>query len=188
MSGAPSPEDPEDLGTCYNKNAKMLYRYALFLTRNERILAEDLVEETFVVAAEKWETLSCWTDDSRRRWLRAVLTKLQIDHFRRNEMQQRRQWQINEKYRFISADTHNEAVNSMALEKCWAVIEHLSPRQHLIAIMRWREGMKVSEIAAELRIKNSTVYAHIDKIREQIRAQIGPYHPFVGDDAEGDMR
>lgn len=77
------------------------------------------------------------------------------------------------------------ALDVIALRRFQEVVESLPARQHVIARMRWQEGMKVNEIAAELGIAEGTVGAQLYTVRRKLVAELGPYYPFGRDDAEG---
>ena len=48
--------------------------------------------------------------------------------------------------------------------------------------MRWLLAMTTSEIAAALDIAEGTVAAHLSAVRAKLRAGLGPYDPFGGED------
>ena len=58
-------------------------------------------------------------------------------------------------------------------------------RQHAVALLRWQQDMKESEIAAALGMAEKTVSAHVHRARRKLIAQLGPDYPFAGDDPEG---
>jgi RNA polymerase sigma factor (sigma-70 family) len=79
-------------------------------------------------------------------------------------------------------DTHAEAVSGIALERCWQAIQALPPQQHAVAVMRWLLAMSNCEIAAALNIAEGTVAAHLSAVRAKLRAGLGPYDPFGGEE------
>jgi RNA polymerase sigma factor (sigma-70 family) len=74
----------------------------------------------------------------------------------------------------------------LALERAAKIIEDLPARQKRIALMRWNDHMKESEIAAALGCAKGTVAAQLHKIRRKLIDGLGPYYPFAGDDREGE--
>ena len=54
-----------------------------------------------------------------------------------------------------------------------------------MALLRWQQDMKESEIAAALGMAEKTVSAHLHRARRKLIAQLGPGYPFASDDPEG---
>jgi DNA-directed RNA polymerase specialized sigma24 family protein len=60
VSGGRIPADhAQELADCFAACAPGLFGYACVLTRGDRALAEDLVQVTFIAAAEHWPTVRC---------------------------------------------------------------------------------------------------------------------------------
>lgn len=183
MSGEKIPEDHiGELADCFTSHAPGLFGYACVLTRGDRALADDLVQSAFMAAAGQWPTMRCLRDVQRRRWLRTTVGNLAISVFRRNDAFRDRLPQLEALYRPPSADTHADAVSGIALDRCWRVIQALPPQQHEVAVMRWLLGMTNAEIAEELGIAHGTVAAHLSVVRAKLRASLGPYDPFGGEE------
>lgn len=185
MSDELSPRDAHELACCFTEHATRLFQYAIFMTRGDRALAEDLVEDAFMAAAADWGTLRCRTEAQRHAWLRAVLRNTAVSIFRRNELARRKQDLVEERYRPAAADTYRDALDAIALERCWRAIEHLTERQHLVLSMYLGEGMKASEIATLLGITVDTVHVHLHDARQRLRAELGSDYPFAADAPEG---
>ena len=78
-----------------------------------------------------------------------------------------------------------QAFPSIALERCWQIIKDMPERQHAVAVLRWQQGMKQTEIATALGIAEKTVSAHLTGARRRLIAQLGRDYPFTSDDGEG---
>lgn len=183
MSGDRIPEDhARELADCFAACAPGLFGYACVLTRGDRALAEDLVQVTFIAAARQWSLMRCLCDAQRRRWLRTTVGNLAVSAFRRNEAFRDRLPQLEALYRAPPADTHAQALLGIALERWWQIIQGLPPQQHAVAVMRWLFGMKNSEIAARVGIAEGTVAAHVSAVRGKLKAGLGRYDPFGGDE------
>jgi RNA polymerase sigma-70 factor (ECF subfamily) len=185
VSGEIPPKDAQELACCFTEHAKSLFRYAIFITRGDKALAEDLVEDAFMAAAADWDTLRCRTEAQRYAWLRTVLRNTAVSIFRRNELARRKQPLLEERYRPAVADTHQDALSAIALERCWRAIKHLTERQHLVVSMYLGDGMKASEIAPLLGITVATVHVHLHDARKRLRAELGQFYPFADDAQEG---
>jgi RNA polymerase sigma factor (sigma-70 family) len=179
------PEDhARELADCFAATAAGVFGYACVLTRGDRALAEDLVQVTFIAAARQWPRVRCLCQAQRARWLRTTAGNLAVSAFRRNQAFRDRLPLLEPRYRPPPADTHAQALQAIALERWWQIVQGLPPQQHAVAAMRWLFGMTNSQIAARLGIADGTVAAHISAVRGKLRAGMGPYDPF-GSDEEG---
>ncbi len=180
-----SPREATELAACYSAYAGKLFGYACVLTREDRALAEDLVQEAFEAAGQAWPVLCGLPEEQRRSWLRSTLAHIAINGFRREAAFRDRLPRIEALSRKIQADLPEQAFSSIALERCWRIIQDMPERQHTVALMRWQLDMKHEEIAAVLGMAEKTVSTHLYRARRKLIAQLGPDHPFSGDDAEG---
>jgi len=180
-----SPGHAEELATCFTTHARDLFGYACFLARGDRALADDLVQAAFEAAGRAWWTLRCLAEEQRRGWLRTTLANIAVSGFRREAAFRDRLPRIEARYRKIPADTPAQALSSIVLERCWQIIKRMPERQHAVAVLRWQQDMKESEIAAALGMTEKTVSAHLHQARRKLIAQLGPDYPFAGGDPEG---
>jgi len=180
-----SPSEAAELAACFRANAKSLFGYACFVTRGDKALADDLVQQTFQAAAGVWSTLRNLERDKLRAWLRTTMHHLAISEFRRNETARRILSDIEQRYRAPEPDTEREALIAIALERCWQIIAEMPERQHLIALLYWRVGMKQSEIAEALCIAPGTVAAQLHGARKKLLAGLKERNPFTQDGIEG---
>jgi RNA polymerase sigma-70 factor, ECF subfamily len=180
-----SPSEADELAGCFRANAKALFGYACVVTRGDQALADDLVQQTFQAAARAWSTLRNLDKDKVRAWLRTTMHHLAVSEFRHNEMARRMQGDVEQRYRTAQPDTAHDALTAIALERCWQVIATMPERQHLIALMYWRIGMKQSEIAEALCIARGTVAAQLHGARKKLLAELKERNPFAQDGMEG---
>jgi len=180
-----SSRDAEELEACFNAHARDLFGYACVVARGDRALAEDLVQAAFEAAGRAWWSLRCMDEDRRRGWLRATLANIAVSGFRRDAAFRARLSRIEARYRKTAADTAAEAFSSIVLQRCWQIVQGLPERQHAVALLRWQQDMKESEIAAALGIAEKTVSVHLRRARRELIAQLGPDYPFASDDPEG---
>ena len=180
-----SPREAEELALCFQAQARDLFGYACVVTRGDRALAEDLVQAAFEAAGRAWQILGDLTEEQRRGWLWRTLANIAVDGFRRETAFRDRLPRIEVLHRKIQADPPEQALSSIALERCWRIIQGLPERQHAVALLRWQLDMKESEIATVLGIDEKTVSVHLHRVRRKLIAGFGPDHPFDGDDPEG---
>lgn len=187
MSGQPFSQEnhADELDRCFRTHYANLMQHASFITRGDTALADDLVQDAFLAAARKWGMLRSRSQEKQRAWLRATVRNLAVTVFRSNAMKRRRQPEIDELYHPREPETDQEAFLGIALKQCWPVIESMPERQHLVALMRWKENMEPREIAAALGIAVGTVHAQLHGARQRLIAELGPYYPFAQEHPEG---
>ena len=179
------PRDAAELAACFAAHAGSLFGYACVLTRGDRALADDLVQAAFEAAARDWATVRCLAEAQRRAWLRTTVTNTAVSGFRREAAWQDRLPRIEARYRAAEADLLAQAFSAIVLERCWKIIRDMPGQQHAVAVLRWQQGMAPAEIAAALRLAESTVSVHLSRARRRLIAQLGPDYPFAGTDREG---
>jgi RNA polymerase sigma factor (sigma-70 family) len=89
----------------------------------------------------------------------------------------RRQPAIHARYQPTAADTEAEALNSIALARAREIIEELPPRQREIALLRWQDHRRVTEIATRLGLAEGTVHAALHAARKKLIAGLDRYYP-----------
>jgi RNA polymerase sigma factor (sigma-70 family) len=182
MDGSGEVRLPErhvtELSSFFAAHDRWLFGYAFLRTRGDRELAADLVQDTFEAAARAWTRLRRRGGSQQRAWLLGTLANKDISDFRRREAFRRKQPDILARYRGATSDTAARALNAIALEQARQIIENMPPRQKKVALMRWQDHMKASEIAAELGIAESTVHAHLHTARGKLVAGLERYYPF----------
>ena len=189
MDGSGEPRIPQrhvaELTGFFAAHDRWLFGHACVRTRGDRELAADLVQDTFEAAARAWPTLRGHVSARQRAWLLGTLVNKDISDFRRKEAFRRRQPDIQARYQATAADTAAQALNAIALERAREIIEEMPPRQKKVALMRWQERMKASEIAAELGVAEGTVHAHLHSARGKLVAGLERYYPFGQDGGKG---
>lgn len=177
--------DAGELATCFAAHADGLFGYACVLARGDRALADDLVQAAFEAAARAWGILRCLAEEQRRAWLRTTVANIAVSGFRRETAWRDRLPRIEARYRPAPVDIAALAFASIVLERCWLIIKDMPERQHAVAVLRWQQGMKQTEIAATLGMTEKTVSVHLNRARRRLIAQLGPDYPFASDDGEG---
>jgi RNA polymerase sigma-70 factor (ECF subfamily) len=179
-----SDDDRDELSGFFTAHAAKMFGYAKWLTQGETQLAEDLVQDAFQRAAQAWHVLRALTEDQRKQWLRTTIHNLAVSAFRHAAVV--RDCPLDTLDQPLPADTHTTALSAIAIKQCWDVIERMPSRQHVVALMRWREGMKIREIAEALGMAEGTVSAHLAKARKELASELEPYLPFSLHEEGGD--
>jgi RNA polymerase sigma factor (sigma-70 family) len=176
----------------FEAHARWLFGHACLRTERDqelaagRELAADLVQDTFEAAARAWRILRDLSEAQQRAWLRTTLSHKETSYFRRRVAFRRKQPDLHHRYQAAPADTEQQALSAIALEMAARIIMGLPGNQKRIALMKWNDHMKGSEIAAELGCAEGTVAAQIHEIRRKLIDGLGPYYPFAGDDGQGE--
>ena len=179
------PHHVKELTGFFAAHDQWLFGHACVRTRGDRELAADLVQDTFEAAAIGWAALREHPAERQRAWLLGTLAHKDISDLRRRAAFRRRQPEIHARYTATPADTEAQALNAIALARARDIIDGLPPRQREIALMRWRDRMRATEIAAALGIAEGTVHAQLHGARRKLVAGLERYYPFGSDCGEG---
>jgi RNA polymerase sigma-70 factor (ECF subfamily) len=179
----------KELADFFAAHDRWLFGHACVRTLGDRELAADLVQDTFEAAAIAWAALRGHPSGRQRAWLLGTLAHKDISELRRQLAFRRRQPEIHARYQPTAADTEAAALNAIALARAREVIDAMPPRQREIALMRWRDRMRATDIAAALGIAEGTVHAQLHGARRKLVAGLERYYPFGtdSDSAEGAM-
>jgi len=177
-----------ELSSFFAAHDRWLFGHACLRCRGDRELAADLVQDTFEAEARAWTRLRRRAGGQQRAWLLGTLANKDISDLRRREAFRRKQPEILARYQGTASDTAARALNAIALEHARKIIEDMPPRQKKVALMRWQDHMKASEIAAELGIAESTVHAHLHTARGKLVAGLERYYPFGIDNGKEPRR
>ena len=137
-----------EIALFFRSHDRWLFGLACVRTCRDQERAADLVQDTFEAAALAWGTLRELTGGQQRAWLRTTLPNKDISNFRRSVLFRRKQRDIQCSYQATGADTEQQALSALGLERAAKIIEGLPGKQKKIALMRWNDHMKVPEIAA----------------------------------------
>ena len=173
-----------ELSRFFNANDQWLFGHACVRANGDRELAADLVQDTFEAAARAWASLREHDPGRQRAWLLATVANKNVSEFRRREAFRRRQSDIHVRYQPTAADTEAEALNAIALKQARQIIEAMPPRQRQVALMRWQDHRKTTEIAAELGLAEGTVHAQLHAARAKLTAGLRQYYPFANEDKD----
>jgi len=175
----------KELAGFFTAHDQWLFGHARVRTQGDRELAADLVQDTFEAAAIAWAALREHPAGRQRAWLLATLAHKDISDLRRKAAFRRREAEIHARYQATPADTEAQALNAIALARAREIIDDMPPRQKEIALMRWRDRMRATEIAAVLGIAEGTVHAQLHGARRKLVAGLERYYPFGLDTGEG---
>lgn len=166
--GRPPAGGWPDFADFYRASYERLVRQLVAVT-GRRQDAEDVVQEAFARAAQRWEQLSRY--DKPEAWVRQVAMRLVIDELRRVR-------------RALAALVRHgpPAPAPGPSETLPAVVDalRLVPlRYRQVLVLHHLADLPVDEVAAELRLPVGTVTARLSRGRALLRAALGPDHAEV---------
>jgi RNA polymerase sigma-70 factor (ECF subfamily) len=155
-----------DFDSFYRDTSRRLARYAYGLT-GDPAEAQDLVQEAYARAWQRWRRLSGYEDQEA--WLRLVVNRLATDRWRRLGVRRAR----------AAADrpppySPPPSENTVLLVGAMRTL----PMIHRRALaMHYLLDRSVSEIAAETGVSTGTVKSWLARGRESLAAVLGPLEP-----------
>jgi RNA polymerase sigma-70 factor, ECF subfamily len=154
--------DPGDFDAFYLGSARRLLRYAFGLT-GDAADAQDLVQEAYARAWQRWRRLSRY--DDAEGWLRLVVTRLATDRWRRLSV------------RRAAASTHNPPRSveppSDDMVVLVAALRTLPLPQRRALALHYLLDFSVNEIARETGASPGTVKSWLSRGRVGLAAALG---------------
>ncbi|MGQ0775375.1 MAG: RNA polymerase sigma factor [Pseudonocardiales bacterium] len=131
-----------------------------------------MIQEVFHDAALAWDILGNSDLDRQRAWLFTVTKNKSISRWKANT-----RVEVGINLDFLPSgcdDTHDKALNSIALERCWDVLREMPLARYRVAYLRWHEQWSTREIAELFGIEQSTVRVHLKDARDLLVRAVGP--------------
>ena len=150
----------------FDMHHERLYRLARRLSPHADE-AKDLVQETYLRAAQKLRSVPSGASDEEA-WLVRVLVNICRDRWRRDAVRRREQPQSP-----LIAPSGEAAL--IAKSTIWRALQHLSPRRRAVLVMCELEGASISAVARTLRLTSVTVRWHLSKGRRELAAVISKH-------------
>lgn len=143
--------------------------------------AEDIAQEAFL---RLHRSLPTFRGEARiATWLYRTVSRLAIDHLRREQLKQRL-------FFFRSSEEEPDPLDSVpapgedpeqrlqsrqALGRLNALLQRLSPRQRVVFVLRHQEEMPLREIAGLLGLEEGTVKAHLHRAVTLLRRELAEH-------------
>jgi RNA polymerase sigma factor (sigma-70 family) len=159
------------------KSSSAVRGFLIGYTSYEGPLTEDLVQETFLRAADCWDDLRERSSELRLAWLLTTAAHVAIDTFRRNETARKARPAVSG-LQEREADSFRDALTAIALQRLERAIEAMPERRRLAALLRWRCGWKNAEIAEEMGITPGAVSQLLGAAKEVLRQELKGFIPF----------
>lgn len=126
---------------------------------HDALLAEDLVQETFVRALKNFSLLETLEVGQQRAWMYRTLKNLYVDHIRHNAFE-------------TAAEELPEALDedaSFSEIDCSHMLNILPDEEKTLFILRYLEGYNSAEIAKLFNIPPGTVRSRLASARKRLR-------------------
>jgi RNA polymerase sigma-70 factor (ECF subfamily) len=168
----------DDIDALVRTYRARLLRFVAF-SIGDADLAESITQDCFLKAYNG--RASFRGDCSVNTWLTSIAMNLIRDQQR---LQKFRFWRqarataidITDAASFLPSHETSPETRILAKEKArevQAALEHLSPNQRTVFLMRFIEEMDLGEIAAATRMPINTVKTHLHRALKSVRAQVG---------------
>ncbi|MDO4851513.1 MAG: RNA polymerase sigma factor [Actinomycetota bacterium] len=162
--------DPSGFDAVYERYAKALFRTA-FLICGDTGDAEDAVQETFVICFTSISQLR--HEESLRFWLYRILTRAARDISRRHARETADEHiaeRVDEELCRDGSMTAIEAYDDHEAFEQW--LEHLSPVQREVVVLRYHDDMSIADIAQMLDCREGTVKSRLHAARRKLRKAV----------------
>ena len=168
----------DDIDALVRTYRARLLRFVAF-SIGDADLAESITQDCFLKAYKG--RASFRGDCSVNTWLTSIAMNLIRDQQR---LQKFRFWRqarataidVTDAASFLPSHETSPETRILAKEKArevQAALEHLSPNQRTVFLMRFIEEMDLSEIAAMTKMPINTVKTHLHRALKSVRAQVG---------------
>jgi RNA polymerase sigma-70 factor (ECF subfamily) len=118
-----------------------------------RWVAEDLAQESFLIAHREWERVAAYEDPGG--WVRRVVTNLSVSAFRRRMIEVKALTRLAFGQVWVLPDLEPPE------ERFWHAVRSLPRRQSQVVALHYLEDRPISEIADILQVAPGTVKKHL---------------------------
>ena len=161
-----------DITELYTCHYKRLYHICFSMTR-DAYLAEDIVQETFIKAMKKSETII--DEEKAGAWLSVIARRTALDVIRR----ERRKAAVPMEQDMLEClgvaakqNVEQEVESGFAAEEITGAVKQLTGSYRDILLLKIDRGLKEREIAAMLNLNPSTVKTRIFRARKQLKMMV----------------
>ncbi|MCS0824148.1 RNA polymerase sigma factor [Cytobacillus oceanisediminis] len=161
-----------DITELYTCHYKRLYHICFSMTR-DAYLAEDIVQETFIKAMKKAETII--DEEKAGAWLSVIARRTALDVIRR----ERRKAAVPMEQDMLEClgvatkqNVEQEVESGFAAEEITGAVKKLTGSYRDILLLKIDRGLKEREIAVMLNLNPSTVKTRIFRARKQLKMMV----------------
>lgn len=144
----------------YEKYHPELLRWCLGACQN-RELAEDLVQETFLKALQNADTFEDLGPSQKRAWLYRTMKNLLYDRYRRAVLESEHLQQMDEEAAYLDPGIQ-KAENDL-------ILQTLTPEDRMLFTLRHIEGYNATELSEMLGMPTGTIRAKLSRCRKILK-------------------
>jgi RNA polymerase sigma-70 factor (ECF subfamily) len=148
-------------GFIYRSYSNKLYNYFLYRVGYKEAVAEDLVQETFVRAYEKFGSYEN-RGFSYLTYLMKIAHNLLVNYYRL------RQPIPLEQIEDIPIEVFNEVEQKLEAEEVWKAVSDLSPNEQDVIFMKYQREMSVNEISQVIDKSENAVKLLLSRARKKL--------------------
>jgi RNA polymerase sigma-70 factor (ECF subfamily) len=139
-----------------------------FVLCGRRGLAEEIAQDAFVKAYQRWATVSTYDDPGA--WVRRVAANLATSTLRRR---------VREGRALTRLALRRPAPDEIPLDDptFWAAVRRLPKRQAQCVALHYLEDRSTAEVASVLGISEATVRVHLHRARTELAMTLGEEAP-----------
>ncbi|MCF6137680.1 RNA polymerase sigma factor [Pseudalkalibacillus berkeleyi] len=160
-----------DFNDLYEAFAEKVFKVAIKITK-DAYLAEDIVQETFIKALSKIDSIL--DIEKMGAWLSTIASRTAIDLIRK----EKRIGMILVDDLLFSDNSKGQNNVETEVEKIWLKEEivqeilQLKPALKTVFLLKYKDGMKEESIAQHLKLPIGTVKSRLYRARQQIRNEV----------------
>jgi len=162
-----APSESGRLAELYVRHAGEASRLAYLLT-GDRTLAEDLVQDAFVLLAGRLVHLR--DPGAFHAYLRKTVVNLSNSHFRRKRVE--RAYLQRTQATFPTLELQRADGSTEDREELWRALERLSKRQRAAIVLRFYEDLSERQVADILQCRPGTVKSLVSRGLETLRNEV----------------
>jgi RNA polymerase sigma-70 factor (ECF subfamily) len=148
----------------YSREYRKVVALAYALS-GSRIGAEDLAQEAFIAAHQRWDRIGGYEKPDA--WVRRVAANMAISAFRRKKAERKALERLAVQTRDVLPELEPED------ERFWALVRELPGRQTQAITLFYLEDRSVVEIAEILGCSPATAKVHLFRGRQALAARLG---------------
>lgn len=162
----------------YSKYHQDLYQFVFYMVKN-REEAEDLVQEVYIRVMKSYDRFE--GKSSEKTWLFSIAKNVAIDHFRKQKGWKERIFEKFDWDRQQVKDTsplpEEEALQNEEIRKLYECLDQCSTNQRLVIVMRFLNGLSITETAevlswTESKVK-TTQHRALKLLKTMMEGQLG---------------
>jgi RNA polymerase sigma-70 factor (ECF subfamily) len=162
---APEEHDVGDFARAFQRHKPYLLQVALRMSGKIEI-AEDLVQDTFMRGFKKLHQFQPGTN--MRAWLSKILSRLYLDHLRRERVVNKAQTEL----LTLEPTEHAVAFDTVPDTQLFAAIQSLEPGLRTVVQRCYLEDRSYRETAEELNVPVGTIGTRLMRARQHIKAHL----------------